>query len=34
MSAGEFLTDELQGSHDPSGIVFTVPAAMSGMDRG
>ncbi|MFC9250667.1 recombinase family protein [Amycolatopsis thailandensis] len=29
----EFLTGELQGSHDPSGIVFTVLAAMSGMDR-
>ncbi|MFE6157130.1 recombinase family protein [Streptomyces sp. NPDC057889] len=29
----EFLTGELKGSHDPSGIVFTVLAAMSGMDR-
>jgi len=29
----EFLTGELQGSHDPSGIVFTVPATMSGMER-
>lgn len=29
----EFLTGELKGSHDPSGIVFTVPAAMSGMER-
>ncbi|MFD8079868.1 recombinase family protein [Streptomyces sp. NPDC059718] len=29
----EFLTGELQGSHDPSGIVFTVLAAMSGMER-
>jgi DNA invertase Pin-like site-specific DNA recombinase len=29
----EFLTGELQGPHDPSGIVFTVLAAMSGMDR-
>ncbi|MFB8395697.1 recombinase family protein [Streptomyces yangpuensis] len=25
----EFLTGELKGSHDPSGIVFTVLAAMS-----
>ncbi|MGH3466683.1 MAG: recombinase family protein [Thermocrispum sp.] len=25
----EFLTGELQGSHDPSGIVFTVLAALS-----
>ncbi|MGI8335113.1 hypothetical protein ACRYCC_34615 [Actinomadura scrupuli] len=23
----QFLTGELQGSHDPSGVVFTVPAA-------
>ncbi|MES9512046.1 recombinase family protein [Streptomyces sp. NPDC000609] len=30
----EFLTGELKGSHDPSGIVFTVLAAMSGMERG
>lgn len=29
----EFLTDELQGSHDPSGVVFTVLAALSGMER-
>ncbi|WP_234441618.1 recombinase family protein [Streptomyces sp. WM6386] len=29
----EFLTGELQGSHDPSWIVFTVLAAMSGMER-
>ncbi|MFH8894567.1 recombinase family protein [Streptomyces sp. NPDC017949] len=29
----EFLTGELMGSHDPSGIVFTVLAAMSGMER-
>jgi hypothetical protein len=29
----EFLTGELQGSHDPAGIVFTVLAAMSDMDR-
>jgi hypothetical protein len=29
----EFLTGELQGCHDPSGIVFTVPAALSGMER-
>jgi DNA invertase Pin-like site-specific DNA recombinase len=28
----EFLTGELQGSHDPSGIVFTVLAALSGME--
>ena len=27
----EFLTGELQGSHDPSGVVFTVLAALSGM---
>jgi hypothetical protein len=26
----QFLTGELKGSHDPSGIVFTVLAAMSG----
>ena len=26
----EFLTGELQGSHDPSGVVFTV---LSGMER-
>jgi DNA invertase Pin-like site-specific DNA recombinase len=29
----EFLTSELQGSHDPSGVVFTVLAALSGMER-
>ncbi|MCQ8831095.1 recombinase family protein [Streptomyces malaysiensis] len=29
----EFLTGELKGLHDPSGIVFTVLAAMSGMER-
>lgn len=29
----EFLTGELQGHHDPSGIVFTVLAATSGMER-
>ncbi|MFC5895224.1 recombinase family protein [Streptomyces ramulosus] len=29
----EFLTGELKGSHDPPGIVFTVLAAMSGMER-
>ena len=29
----EFLACELQGSHDPSGIVFTVLAALSGMER-
>jgi hypothetical protein len=29
----EFLTGELQGSHDPSGVVFTVLAALSGMER-
>jgi DNA invertase Pin-like site-specific DNA recombinase len=29
----EFLTGELQGPHDPSGIVFTVLAALSGMER-
>ncbi|MGW2748719.1 hypothetical protein [Streptomyces sp. NPDC001450] len=29
----QFLTVELKGSHDPSGIVFTVLAAMSGMER-
>ena len=29
----EFLTGELQGAHDPSGIVFTVLAALSGMER-
>jgi len=27
----EFLTGDLQGSHDPSGVVFTVLAALSGM---
>jgi DNA invertase Pin-like site-specific DNA recombinase len=29
----EFLTGELQGSQDPSGVVFTVLAALSGMER-
>jgi len=29
----EFLTGELHGAHDPSGIVFTVLAALSGMER-
>ncbi|MER5683038.1 recombinase family protein [Streptomyces sp. NPDC002205] len=29
----QFLTGELQGSHDPSGVVFTVPTALSGMER-
>ncbi|GAA0838127.1 recombinase family protein [Streptosporangium amethystogenes subsp. fukuiense] len=29
----EFLTGELQGSHDPSGVVFIVLAALSGMER-
>ncbi|MEV5559379.1 Rid family hydrolase [Nonomuraea wenchangensis] len=29
----EFLTGDLQGSHDPSGIVFTVLSALSGMER-
>ncbi|MFE7113064.1 recombinase family protein [Streptomyces sp. NPDC057575] len=29
----EFLTGELKGSHDASCIVFTVLAAMSGMER-
>ncbi|MER5324611.1 recombinase family protein [Streptosporangium roseum] len=29
----EFLSGELQGGHDPSGIVFTVLAALSGMER-
>jgi DNA invertase Pin-like site-specific DNA recombinase len=29
----EFLTGESQGSHDPSGVVFTVLAALSGMER-
>ncbi|MGG2465001.1 recombinase family protein [Streptomyces sp. RGM 3693] len=28
-----FLTGELKGSHDPSGMVFTVLAAMSGRER-
>lgn len=27
------LTGELQGSHDPGGVVFTVLAALSGMER-
>ncbi|WP_433232518.1 hypothetical protein [Actinomadura formosensis] len=29
----EFLTGELEGSHEPSGIVFAVLAAMSGTER-
>lgn len=29
----EFLTGELKGSHDPSDVVFTVLAALSGMER-
>jgi len=29
----EFLAGELQGSHDPSGILYTVLAALSGMER-
>ena len=29
----EFLTGELQGSHAPDGVVFTVLAALSGMER-
>ncbi|MFI7455651.1 recombinase family protein [Nonomuraea sp. NPDC049714] len=29
----QFLTGELQGVHDPSGVVFTVLAALSGMER-
>lgn len=29
----QFLTGELQGSHDPGGVVFTVLAALSGMER-
>jgi DNA invertase Pin-like site-specific DNA recombinase len=29
----EFLTGEVQGSHDPSGVVFTVLAALSGSER-
>ncbi|MEU7864244.1 recombinase family protein [Nonomuraea sp. NPDC049141] len=29
----EFLNGELQGHHDPGGIVFTVLAALSGMER-
>ncbi len=29
----EFLTGELKGSHDPAGVVFTVLAALSGMER-
>ncbi|MFD9292140.1 hypothetical protein ACFWBV_28455 [Streptomyces sp. NPDC060030] len=29
----QFLTGDLQGSHDPDGVVFTVLAAMSGMER-
>ncbi|MET7332046.1 recombinase family protein [Nonomuraea sp. NPDC005650] len=33
LRTGSFLTGELQGSHDPSGVVFTVLAALSGMER-
>jgi DNA invertase Pin-like site-specific DNA recombinase len=29
----EFLSGELQGSHDPGGLVFNVLAALSGMER-
>ncbi|GAA2409753.1 recombinase family protein [Streptomyces glaucosporus] len=29
----KFLAGELKGAHDPSGIVFTVLAAISGMER-
>jgi DNA invertase Pin-like site-specific DNA recombinase len=29
----EFLTGELQGSHDPAGVVFTVLAALAGSER-
>jgi DNA invertase Pin-like site-specific DNA recombinase len=29
----EFLSGELRGSHDPSGVVFTVLAALSGTER-
>ena len=29
----EFLTGELKGSHDPSGFLFVIMAAMSGMER-
>ncbi|MFI6396468.1 recombinase family protein [Nonomuraea sp. NPDC050540] len=29
----QFLTGELQDSHDPSGVVFTVLVALSGMER-
>lgn len=29
----EFLTGELKGTHDPAGVVFTVLAALSGMER-
>lgn len=29
----QFLSGELQGSHDPSGVVFTVLAALSGTER-
>ncbi|WP_435835394.1 recombinase family protein [Streptomyces avermitilis] len=29
----QFLTGELRGSHDPSGVVFAVLAALSGMER-
>ncbi|MET9684461.1 hypothetical protein [Streptomyces coeruleorubidus] len=33
LEAAVKLAGELKGSHDPSGIVFTVLAAMSGMER-
>ncbi|MFB4285842.1 hypothetical protein ACBJ59_62060 [Nonomuraea sp. MTCD27] len=29
----EFLAGELQGSHNPSGVVFSVLAALSGTER-
>lgn len=29
----EFLTGDLKGSHDPSGLLFVILAAMSGMER-
>jgi hypothetical protein len=29
----EFLTGELQGSHDPAGVVFAVLAALAGSER-
>lgn len=31
--ASAYVTGELQGSHDPPGVVFTVLAALSGMER-